>query len=511
MTSLPLLLALTAAPIELPAPPAKPGAMAPHLVAGGGALLLTWTEPGVVKMAGLKGRRWGPARTVVASDKLFANWADFAGVTVLKGGALAAHWREKEGEGTYAYGVRLARSADGGRNWTPLGAPHEDGTPTEHGFVSVDPDEQGGAWVYWLDGRNTAAKPPGPMTLRKAYLDHAGALGPSEEVDNGVCDCCPTAAAAGALVYRDRDEMDVRDIRVATAGATHPVHRDSWVVQGCPVNGPAIAAGAGGALATAWYTQAGETPSVRLSRSTDRGRTWSKPVTVASKSPLGRVQVALDRQGDAYVSWLDGGSDQPGHDATIRVRRVTPGGGLGEPVAVAPTSAARTAGIPQMVLRHHDLVFAWTHVAEPTSIRMASVPTGAVPVGADPYKLPPGAAGRVVVAHLWSVTCKPCLDEMPLLGALHRRLSPLGAMVLGINIDPPADIAAVQATANRLRLPFPNVHDPKGDTGITANVVPTTVVFDRSGRPVARFERLILSDDPALMDALRRAGVELGK
>ncbi len=515
MITLPLLTALVVAPIALPDPPAKAGAMAPHLIEAGGAFLLSWTEPGALKMAWLKGRRWGPARTVAQSDKLFANWADFGGVVMLQGGHLAAHWREKEGDGAYAYGVRLGLSKNAGRKWTILGSPHEDGTPTEHGFVALDPDAAGGAWAYWLDGRNTVAKPPGPMTLRRAYLDRTGRLGPSEEIDNSVCDCCPTSSAAGAVVYRDRTQMDVRDIRVAVGGATHPVAHDSWVVQGCPVNGPALAEAPGGQLVTAWYTQGspsgggpgGPGPRVLLARSDDGGRTWSDPAQVAGASALGRVDVVVDKRGDAYVSWLDGGSDQAGHDATLRVRRVSAGGGAGEPVAVAPTSSARTAGIPQVALRKNELVFAWTRATEPTSIQMATLPTAGVPEGEDPYRLPPGAAGRVVVVRLWSLTCRPCMEELPSLADLHRSLMARGGMVLAINVDPPADAKEVRAAVNRMRLPFPVIHDPKGDTGVRANVLPTTVVFDRSGRPVARFERQILGDDTPLVAALARAGL----
>jgi hypothetical protein len=99
------------------------------------------------------------------------------------------------------------------------------------------------------------------------------------------------------------------------------------------------------------------------------------------------------------------------------------------------------------------------------------------------------------------------MDELPLLAEMHRSLGPRGGMVLGINVDPPADAEVVREAVHRLRLPFPNVHDPNGDTGVRARVLPTTVVFDRTGQPVARFERLILADDPALAAALVRAGL----
>ena len=482
--------------------------MAPHLVNASGVLLLTWTEPtaGAVKMAWLKGDLWGRPRTVAQTKALFGNWADYAGVVALPGGWLLGHWREKEGTGKYAYGVRLGLSKNAGRSWTALGAPHLDATETEHGFVSLAPDDRGGAWAYWLDGRAFAAKPPGPMALRRAYLSAEGVVGPSEVVDDRVCDCCATNAAAGTLVYRDRTKGEVRDISAVTAAGVRPVSKDGWVVEGCPVNGPAIAA-SGDHLVTAWYTQAGGSPRALLARSTDKGKSWSAPIEVVGGSGLGRLGIALDERGDAYVSWLDGGSDRAGHDATIRVRRVSPKGAVGKSVAVVATSASRASGVPQMALYGERLVFAWTDTRKPLSIRLGSLPVAEIPRAADPVRLPPGMAGRVVVANLWSLTCAPCMEELPLLAKLHKKLAKQGGTVLGINVDPQQ--AEMRAEANRLGLPFPIVHDPEGKFGLTATILPTTVVFDRSGKQLLRLQRPIKVDDPELKAALQKAGLDL--
>jgi len=43
---------------------------------------------------------------------------------------------------------------------------------------------------------------------------------------------------------------------------------EGWEIEGCPVNGPAIAA-AGDRVAVAWFTAAGDTPRVRFASSTD--------------------------------------------------------------------------------------------------------------------------------------------------------------------------------------------------------------------------------------------------
>jgi hypothetical protein len=128
-------------------PPAAPGALAPNLAADGEGALLSWLEPvgageaGAaehrLRVARFDGERWGEARTVRAGAGFFANWADTPSVVVEADGRWLAHWLEKLGAETYAYGVRLAWSADGGASWSEPVRLHDDASATEHGFVSL--------------------------------------------------------------------------------------------------------------------------------------------------------------------------------------------------------------------------------------------------------------------------------------------------------------------------------------------------------------------------------------
>jgi len=243
--------------------PAAAGSMAPNLSVSGEQVLLSWLEPEagdhLVRFSRLdRGFLWSPAATVARGSDLFVNWADFPSVEMAPGGFLLAHWLQKSGPGTYAYDVRLARSDDGGTTWLALGTAHDDGTPTEHGFVSLLPEGEG-IRAFWLDGRDmTPEAAPhseghgggGSMTLRTAVIGEG--IGESEVLDQRTCECCQTAAAmtsAGpVVVYRDRTEEEVRDISIVRrdgGGWTRPepVYEDGWVVPGCPVNGPAIASG----------------------------------------------------------------------------------------------------------------------------------------------------------------------------------------------------------------------------------------------------------------------------
>ncbi|MCG8458029.1 MAG: glycoside hydrolase [Holophagales bacterium] len=362
-------------------PPAGPGALAPELGLGeGGDVLLSWLEPTEsghsLFLSELAGGRWTPPRTIVASEGFFANWADRPGAVKLDDGRYLAHWLAKLGEGTYAYGVFHAVSTDGGQSWREAGLLHDDASPTEHGFVSYTAGPDGSLRAFWLDGRAMAEG--GDMQLRTTVLGAEGP-GPSELLDPRVCECCSTDAAwtsSGPIVaYRDRGSEEVRDISIVRAtdqGWSEPatLHDDGWQIQGCPVNGPAVAA-RGDRAAIAWFTAAGGMPRVRLVFSEDGGASFTPPLDVDSHAPLGRVDLILDAAGHAVVSWLD--SDSAGADADIRWRRVSPEGELGALRSVAATAATRAAGVPRMEGSGDDLIFAWLEVGDPSRLRAARV------------------------------------------------------------------------------------------------------------------------------------------
>lgn len=364
----------------LGSPPAAEHSFAPYLTGGGGELLLTWIEPlgeGAhrVRFARWTEAGWGAPATVTEGADLFANWADTPGV--VRGGddALYAHWLAETGSEKYAYSILLARSVDHGATWEPLGPLPDDDTPTEHGFVSWVP-EADGARAFWLDGRQWVEG--GPMSLRTARVGSAGVSG-AARLDARVCDCCPTAAAMGEggplVVYRDRSEDEIRDIyRMSWAGGgwgePEPVAVDGWRIEGCPVNGPRVAA-RDGREAVAWFTAAGDEAAVRMvfagpgaTPSTER----STPLRVDDGRPLGRVDLELG-EGGAWVIWLEALAERR-ERAEVRLRWVSDAGELSESRAVAETGSARASGFPHLARLGERLVLAWVESTTGSSPRV---------------------------------------------------------------------------------------------------------------------------------------------
>lgn len=329
---------------------------------------------------------WSAPGTAAEGSGWFVNWADFPSLAVVGDGALAAHWLVKSGSGTYAYDVRVARSADGGRTWGRPVTPHRDGVPAEHGFVSLVPWPDGRVGAVWLDGRETggeghgeghgAAK--GAMTLRYATIAADGTLGDEALLDERVCDCCQTSAVRSGdgviAVYRDRSAEERRDISaVRLQGGRwtepRPVGNDGWTINGCPVNGPSVDAD-GARAVTAWFTAPGGKQEVRCAFSTDGGATWGQPVTVQDGRPLGRVDTVLLDGGDALVLWMN----QAGEGSEIKLQRVSTRGPVGTPLVVARSTAARASGFPRLVRSGGEVVVAWT---DPTGGRVkTAVVTG---------------------------------------------------------------------------------------------------------------------------------------
>jgi hypothetical protein len=378
--------------IDSIASPAGSGSAEPNLtVASDGRVYMTWLEPSdsghALRFASLNGREWTPAQTIRTGRDFFVNWADFPSIEVLSGGRLAAHWLQRNGSGTYAYGVRISQSADGGKTWSPAVTPHRDNSPTEHGFVALWRDTEA-LGAVWLDGRKFKQSGHGSpdghdaaneMMLVTTGINPDGGLAPEVRLDERTCDCCQNSAALTAegpiVAYRDRSPDEIRDIYVTRRvggkwSAGVPVHADNWKIAACPVNGPAVAA-SGRRVALAWFTAANDSARVKVSFSDDAGATFSGPIRIDGGNPAGRVDVAMLEDGSALVTWIE---RIGGDTAAVRTRRVGTNGATGPATTIASSSAARASGFPQMAITGSDVVFAWTVPGQPSTIRVARAP-----------------------------------------------------------------------------------------------------------------------------------------
>jgi len=380
--------------------PAAPGAGQAHLAGGGERpLLLSWQEPlsdgaTALRSARFENGRWSAATQVASGSRWFVNWADFPSVVPLRE-SVVAHWLVLKPDEPYAYDIVYAMSHDAGTTWSEPAVLNADTAIAEHGFVSFF-DWGDGLGAVWLDGRRLAAltvdelfelEEPVGMALRYARFDNDGIVAERGEIDELVCDCCRTDAvttAAGPLIiYRDRTTDEVRDIAVRRAsnsvsgsgtgpgGWSDPVvlGPDGWVIDGCPVNGPAVAA-AGSHVVAAWFTAADERPRIRFARSEDGGAAFGPAITVAESGALGQVDVAVASDGTAWLSaWhkVAGGME-------LRVYRIAAQTAEIDSRVIATSQSPLPTDVPQMALSGDRLVFAWSQLGNPGRLFTAMAP-----------------------------------------------------------------------------------------------------------------------------------------
>jgi hypothetical protein len=395
--------------------PAAAGSGNPNLSVGpDGRVYLSWIEP--VQSKGQKGYalkfavrsrggRWSTPRTITQGENRFDS-----SILALPDGSLSAYWLTKSGPGMHANDVNLSISRDGGRTWGKAIVPPRDRTQTARGFVSMIP-AGGGIAVVWLDGRkmtggDRGAAEHGPaekaradvsrhtvgsdhqhaggdhramghgpdasemeMSLMHTVIGVDGTLGKEVLLDGRVCECCQTSAAPTpdgmAVVYRDRSEEEVRDISIIRLkngrwSEPQPLSKDGWVINGCPVNGPAISS-AGRNVAVAWFTAARDQPRVYVALSADGGATFGPQILVGDGNPLGRVDIIAHPSGNAFVSWVE----RTPSGAQVRARIVRSDGAKAPAIVIAEASS----GIPRMKMSGDEVVIAWTDLRNTRKVR----------------------------------------------------------------------------------------------------------------------------------------------
>ena len=191
------------------------------------------------------------------------------------GGQVAIAWMtrpESRQEGSVIAVARPNLERDGGIDVTRI----EGADPA--GFLlceSIQYDDDGGLLAVWIDAGPPASSKGEQGTLQCATATTQGAFERVTTLADSVCSCCRTSIAwlgpdTFALAWRGVDARNARDVRFAVlheqgidgsgtpmlgADSRATVREDGWVIEGCPSQGPVVAAAGENAAWITWYTE----------------------------------------------------------------------------------------------------------------------------------------------------------------------------------------------------------------------------------------------------------------
>jgi hypothetical protein len=274
--------------------------------------------------------------------------------------------------------VRMARSTDGGRTFSPARMIHDPKLSGARGWESLAAGSDGLIHAVWLDGRDAEAKMSEAMaTKRQPWQEvyHATVTPDGRIVENqiadGVCFCCKTALAVDGrggvyAAWRHIFPGSIRDIAFArsTDGGFHfdplvRVSEDKWEINGCPEDGPAMAVDSSGVIHIVWPTLVNQgTPQKAIFYATSRdGKTFSprSRVPTAGITNPAHPQLTLTPDGGAVIVW-----DETMNGARrVSMSRVSRAGAFAPPQVL---SASEPASYPVAVQPGGaDLLVAWTN------------------------------------------------------------------------------------------------------------------------------------------------------
>jgi hypothetical protein len=211
--------------------------------------------------------------------------------------------------------LRLSRSADGGRTFAPSVLVNDDGLVINHTFDAMQVAPDGAVHVAWIDGRE-GKKEPGTFVAKSADHGRTFTKNQKVDENTCVCCRTALATSEDGVVYlawRKIFEGNVREIVVSRSvdggtefSAPTVVGQDRWVYPACPHRPASLGVDRFGRLYVTWYTEgADETPSVYLAYSDDKGKTFSpKRQLNRSKGTFpDHPQMAVDLEGRVVVVW----------------------------------------------------------------------------------------------------------------------------------------------------------------------------------------------------------------
>jgi hypothetical protein len=300
-------------------------------------------------------------------------------------------------------GTRLvsARSDDAGRTFSAESQVPGSDAAGNRGWESTAVEPSGRVDVLWLDHRAAAASSAdmshhmdhaasAPMQadsvaraqLSKLYFGALDGSANGRAIAGGVCYCCKTAlaATAGGLLaaWRHVYPGNIRDIAFAMSkdgGRTFStpvrVSQDQWAIDGCPENGPALAADSKGRIHVVWPTfvpaSSGSGELALFYAMSADGKQFTPRQKIPTAGTPRHVQLAVQADGTLAIAWDESEAGR----RRIAVGRATPGSAGRVEVTRQVLTALGAAQYPALAVTSGGVLVAAATGGDESVIRIA--------------------------------------------------------------------------------------------------------------------------------------------
>ncbi|MFZ5512697.1 MAG: exo-alpha-sialidase, partial [Pseudomonadota bacterium] len=246
---------------------------------GAEGVLVDWSDDG--------GGRFAPAM-LAAPEPPAADGELAPEIAVTQDGVIYVAYTLARSHNPIIGHVRLVRSRDGGRSFTPAATVNDNLEEITHRFQSLVVDAAGVAHLIWIDKRDLEAARRARKPYRGAAVYYARCdgttIGANRKVADHSCECCRLALALDSdgvpvALWRHVFEDGSRDHALARLDGS-PARRatfEGWRIDACPHHGPALAVGSDGIRHLAWYTAAGDDARILYQAQHRDGRPLAPP------------------------------------------------------------------------------------------------------------------------------------------------------------------------------------------------------------------------------------------
>jgi hypothetical protein len=266
--------------------------------------------------------------------------------------------------------LRLSRSGDGGKTFEPSTVVNDDGQAINHTFDALQVAPDGAIHLAWIDGRE-GKKDPGTFVAKSTDRGRSISQNIKIDDNTCVCCRTALATSSDGIVYvawRKIFEGHVRETVVSRStdgGQTFSspviVGHDRWMYQACPHRPASLGVDRQGRLYVVWYTEGeDETPAVYLAYSDDQGATFStkRQLNVSKGTFPDHPQMAVAPDGELVIVWEE---QSPVRREVVMSYSTDRGRTFSKPVKLnekngqTPTVSVNTGGTVVMGWKEHAM------------------------------------------------------------------------------------------------------------------------------------------------------------